>query len=82
VNILKQAIVLFLERLLLVIQDLQLVTATIYEFAVENGDEVIIENRLGNDITFRITVTETTDERDVWWYDPPEWYLAATMYIL
>lgn len=32
---------------------------------VENSDEVIIENRLGNDITFRITVTETTDERDV-----------------
>ena len=32
---------------------------------VENGDEVIIENRLGNDITFRITVTETSDERDV-----------------
>jgi hypothetical protein len=32
---------------------------------VENGDEVIIENRLGNPITFKITVTETTDERDV-----------------
>jgi hypothetical protein len=32
---------------------------------VENGDEVIVENRLGNDITFRITVAETTDERDV-----------------
>jgi hypothetical protein len=32
---------------------------------VENGDEVIIENRLGNDITFKITVTETTDERQV-----------------
>ena len=32
---------------------------------VENGDEVIIENRLGNEITMRITVTETTDERDV-----------------
>jgi hypothetical protein len=32
---------------------------------VENGDEVIFENRLGNDITFRITVTETTDERDI-----------------
>ena len=32
---------------------------------VENGDEVIVENRLGNDITFRITVTETTDERDI-----------------
>lgn len=32
---------------------------------VENGDEVIVENRLGNPITFRITVTETTDERDV-----------------
>jgi hypothetical protein len=32
---------------------------------VESGDEVIVENRLGNNITFRITVTETTDERDV-----------------
>jgi hypothetical protein len=32
---------------------------------VENSDEVIIENRLGNEITVRITVTETTDERDV-----------------
>jgi hypothetical protein len=32
---------------------------------VENGDEVIVENRLGNEITFRITVAETTDERDV-----------------
>lgn len=32
---------------------------------VENGDEVILENRLGNAIIFRITVTETTDERDV-----------------
>jgi len=32
---------------------------------VESGDEVIVENRLGNDITFRITVTETTDERDI-----------------
>lgn len=32
---------------------------------VENGDEVVFENRLGNDITFRVTVTETTDERDV-----------------
>jgi hypothetical protein len=32
---------------------------------VENGDEVIIENRLGNDITFKITVAETTDERNV-----------------
>jgi hypothetical protein len=32
---------------------------------VENGDEVIIENRLGNDITFKITVTESTDERQV-----------------
>jgi len=32
---------------------------------VENGDEVIIENRLGNDITFKITVTESTDEREV-----------------
>ena len=32
---------------------------------VENGDEVIIENRLGNSITFKITVTESTDEREV-----------------
>ncbi len=32
---------------------------------VENGDEVIFENRLGNPITFRINVTENTDERDV-----------------
>ena len=32
---------------------------------VENSDEVIIENRLGNEITMRITVTETIDERDV-----------------
>ena len=32
---------------------------------VENGDEVIFENRLGNEITFRITVVETTDERDI-----------------
>jgi hypothetical protein len=32
---------------------------------VEGGNNVIIENRLGNDITFRITVTETTDERDI-----------------
>ena len=32
---------------------------------VENGDEVVLENRLGNPITFRITVTDTTDERDV-----------------
>lgn len=32
---------------------------------IENGDETIIENRLGNPITFRITVTENIDERDV-----------------
>ena len=32
---------------------------------VENSDQVIVENRLGNDITFRITVTADTDERDV-----------------
>ena len=32
---------------------------------VENGDEVIIENRLGNPITFKITVTETIDEREI-----------------
>jgi hypothetical protein len=36
---------------------------------VENGDEVIVENRLGNEITFRITVAETTDERDVGVFD-------------
>lgn len=29
------------------------------------SDQVIVENRLGNNITFRITVTETTDERDI-----------------
>jgi hypothetical protein len=32
---------------------------------VENSDEVIVENRLGNPITMRITVTEGSDERDV-----------------
>ena len=32
---------------------------------VENGSDVIVENRLGNDITFRITVTDVTDERDI-----------------
>jgi len=32
---------------------------------VENGDDVIVENRLGNPITFRITVVETSDERDI-----------------
>jgi hypothetical protein len=32
---------------------------------VENGDEVVFENRLGNEITFRITVAEATDERDI-----------------
>jgi hypothetical protein len=32
---------------------------------VEGGNQVIVENRLGNDIRFRITVTETTDERDI-----------------
>jgi hypothetical protein len=36
---------------------------------VENADEVIIENRLGNEITMRITVTDTTDERDVAVFD-------------
>ncbi len=29
------------------------------------GDETIIEQRLGNPITFRITVTNNTDERDI-----------------
>ena len=32
---------------------------------IENGDEVVFENRLGNEITFRITVAEATDERDI-----------------
>lgn len=32
---------------------------------VENGDETIIENRLGNPIYFRISVVPTVDERDV-----------------
>ena len=32
---------------------------------VEDGSDVIVENRLGNDITFRITVTDITDERDI-----------------
>jgi hypothetical protein len=32
---------------------------------IENGDETVVENRLGNPITFRITVVETTDERDI-----------------
>lgn len=36
-----------------------------FRVRVENGDEVIVENRLGNDITFRITVTAATDERDI-----------------
>lgn len=36
-----------------------------FRLRVEGGDGVIVENRLGNPITFRITVVETTDERDV-----------------
>jgi hypothetical protein len=32
---------------------------------IEGGNQVVVENRLGNDITFRITVTETIDERDI-----------------
>jgi hypothetical protein len=36
-----------------------------FRLRVENGDDVIVENRLGNPITFRITVVETTDERDI-----------------
>jgi hypothetical protein len=32
---------------------------------VENGTDVIVENRLGNDITFRITVEDVIDERDI-----------------
>jgi hypothetical protein len=37
---------------------------------VENSDELIVEQRLGGDITVRITVTETTDERDVAVFGP------------
>ena len=36
-----------------------------FRLRVEGGDEVIVENRLGNPITFRITVVETSDERDI-----------------
>lgn len=36
-----------------------------FRLRVEGGDGVIVENRLGNPITFRITVVETTDERDI-----------------
>lgn len=36
-----------------------------FRIRVEGGEDVIVENRLGNPITFRITVTETTDERDI-----------------
>lgn len=32
---------------------------------IEGGNQVVVENRLGNDIRFRITVTETIDERDI-----------------
>jgi hypothetical protein len=32
---------------------------------VENSDKVVIENRLGNPITFKITVAEVSDEREV-----------------
>ena len=32
---------------------------------VEDGEKVIFENRLGNPLRFRITVTEVSDERDV-----------------
>jgi hypothetical protein len=37
---------------------------------IENSDELIVEQRLGGDITVRITVTETTDERDVAVFGP------------
>ncbi len=37
---------------------------------IENSDELIIENRLGNEITVRINVTDTTDERDVAIFGP------------
>lgn len=36
-----------------------------FRLRVEGGDDVIVENRLGKEITFRITVVETTDERDI-----------------
>lgn len=36
-----------------------------FRLRVESGDDVIVENRLGNPITFRITVVENTDERDI-----------------
>lgn len=36
---------------------------------VENSNEVIVENRLGNEITFRIVVAPITDERDVAVFD-------------
>ena len=36
-----------------------------FRLRVDGGDEVILENRLGNPIKFRITVVETTDERDI-----------------
>jgi hypothetical protein len=36
---------------------------------VEESDQVVIENRLGNEITVRITVTPTSDERDVAVFD-------------
>lgn len=32
---------------------------------IENSDQIIVESRLGNEIVMRITVTETSDERDV-----------------
>lgn len=32
---------------------------------INSGTDAVIENRLGNNITFRISVTEFTDERDV-----------------
>lgn len=32
---------------------------------IENSDELIFENQLGNPFVFRVTVAQTTDERDV-----------------
>lgn len=36
-----------------------------FRLRVEGSENVIFENRLGNEMTFRITVVETTDERDI-----------------
>ena len=36
-----------------------------FRLRVENGNQVVLENRLGNELTFRITLVEGADERDV-----------------